>query len=381
MEGIIARFGSNYIISTFIPSLGFILIAITIFEPIFPESITKKIPLTTNIFSESAAFILILTIILGFVLSSLVIFFFKITEGYYILVRFPFWRKHHQREAQKLKNQIKLLQDLLTKAQNRQLNGEKIQTLKDKIYYLQSVYDQKYPQKIEAILPTRFGNILRAAETHANNRYGIDAVPMYPRLVHVIPESHHQRVQQANNSVSFLINCMVLSCLLALICLFASTYQYTVWRYAETEYKKLQMPETDETSDDNSNGASLPAEDIELVAEPVYFLKVDLSDRMRTIYGQRVGLYLLASLVFLLGGSFFYYTSLTTVFQYGEMIRSSYDLFRFDLLKQFRVAPPEDLSEEYDKWRVLSELIAIGQSGSEIGINIFYDHPEQNANK
>lgn len=367
LEGIVTRLNTNYIISTFIPALGFVLISITIFEPIVPASISKQLPLAPESFSQSnvsTLLILILTLILGFILSGLMIFFYKVTEGYYILVRFPVFRQHHQQEAIRLKKQIHTLEELLRVSKTRRISKSSEEVLKDKIYYLKSVYEQKYPPEIGAVLPTRFGNILRAAETHARTRYGMDAVPMWPRLTHVIPESYYQRVQQANNSLAFLVNCMVLSCLLAVFCLMASGYQYFVWNYAEGKYAEWLLEHGDGEVDKND----VP------VAEPVYFVEINLSERMQTIYQQRAALYLLVFGFFLTMALFFYNASLTTVFQYGEMIRSSYDLFRFDLLRQLRLPMPENLETEYRDWRMLSELIAIGHSGGKKKINPDYAH-------
>jgi hypothetical protein len=42
------------------------------------------------------------------------------------------------------------------------------------------------------------------------------------------------------------------------------------------------------------------------------------------------------------------------------MIRSSFDLFRHDLLKKFGLKRPDDSAEEYDTWYALNELIALG---------------------
>ena len=45
-----------------------------------------------------------------------------------------------------------------------------------------------YPRRSDQVLPTRLGNIIRAAEQHAD-RYGIDGVTAWPRLYVVLPAS------------------------------------------------------------------------------------------------------------------------------------------------------------------------------------------------
>src|ERR1700730_855548 len=45
-----------------------------------------------------------------------------------------------------------------------------------------------YPLDGDSVLPTRLGNILKAAEDHALNRYKINSVVVWPRLYVVLPD-------------------------------------------------------------------------------------------------------------------------------------------------------------------------------------------------
>ena len=49
-------------------------------------------------------------------------------------------------------------------------------------------YHADYPLKPASVMPTRLGNILRAAEDHALDRYDIDTVIVWPRLYAVLPD-------------------------------------------------------------------------------------------------------------------------------------------------------------------------------------------------
>ncbi|WP_031072985.1 hypothetical protein [Streptomyces sp. NRRL S-118] len=50
----------------------------------------------------------------------------------------------------------------------------------------------QYPVAEDQVMPTRLGNILRGAEEHSAERYGIDAVTAWPRLYPTLPEAFRQ---------------------------------------------------------------------------------------------------------------------------------------------------------------------------------------------
>jgi hypothetical protein len=56
----------------------------------------------------------------------------------------------------------------------------------------------------------------------------------------------------------------------------------------------------------------------------------------------------------------FYRASFPIAVRYGNLVRASFDLFRFDLLQQLRLPLPEDSEDEYQAWRMVSELMAVG---------------------
>jgi len=57
----------------------------------------------------------------------------------------------------------------------------------------------RYPSEIwvEAILPTRLGNILLAGERYAEDRYGIDTIYFWPRLFPLLPEALQRDFDEA----------------------------------------------------------------------------------------------------------------------------------------------------------------------------------------
>jgi hypothetical protein len=53
-------------------------------------------------------------------------------------------------------------------------------------------------------------------------------------------------------------------------------------------------------------------------------------------------------------------------------VRSSFDLYRFELLKQFRVPLPSNNLQELDTWGTISELLGSGYDLSLVPANLDY---------
>jgi hypothetical protein len=331
MQNYIEKMGGNFLVAALIPSLAFVTTAMVIFGPIIPPDVIKRLKDTFYPLEQPGLLLLLFTVILGFSMSSLNTFIYKVFEGYYLLERFPHSRRREQEKARQLRRQLRRIEGKITRLKNQGKNERRLVALEEQRYYVSSVYQSTFPPSKQAILPTRFGNILRAAENYPAIRYGIDAVPMWSRLIHVIPDKYYERVDRSNNQVAFLINCSLLSLILSLLNLLASSYQFLTFRYVYV-HQPLSPP-------------------------LLYFIPVDLP---LEVYQQRAVLYLVGSGFSLLWFWIFYKAALPVAEQYGNMIRSAFDLFRFELLNQLNLSLPADSDEETDTWRMVSEFVVLG---------------------
>lgn len=137
-----------------------------------------------------------------------------------------------------------------------------------------------YPDERTFILPTRLGNVIRSFEYYSTREYGIDSIVMWQRLVAVIPKDFAVSIDDTKTTFDFMLNCSVLSLLLA-VSIFAA-------------------------------GILAPARLIAVTTVPYWLIEV---------------------LVFSFLFYFFYRLSINRVSAWGEMVKSAFDLYRWELLK------------------------------------------------
>lgn len=343
MTNVLSRLGNNFLVAAFIPALGFVLAAQLIFAPLDPAGDSSRFLVPQTL--EEGILTIVLALIAGFTMMGLMTFNYKLLEGYMILERIPSMRRRQYRKAQKRKLEYMALDklgdsvfasydsDIMRADSDTQEKLEAyeklLERIEEKARSVKAAYKEDYPIQIKgSVLPTRFGNIFKSAEAYANENYGMDSVRLWPRLVHVIAPSYGNRLDASNNNLAFLVNCMAFSLLLALLCILASAYH--LFAVDSTVFKLV-------------DGGPLR--------------------------------YLVAAILFLGLSFFFYNASLPAARQYNNLVRSAFDLFRFDLLASLHVELPNDNSDEFALWTELSDFIAVsGLTPASATLNLQYTH-------
>lgn len=85
--------------------------------------------------------------------------------------------------------------------------------LKDKRNKIKLLEASRFPDAESVILPTSFGNTFRAFEVYARVMYGFDAIPGWFRLLAVIPKEYRALIDSARARVDFCVNFAFLSLL------------------------------------------------------------------------------------------------------------------------------------------------------------------------
>lgn len=148
------------------------------------------------------------------------------------------------------------------------------------------------------VMATRLGNVLRAAERYPYDRYGADAVLVWPRLYPLLPDSVITSIAQARESLEFLL---VLSAL-------------------ATSFGAL-------------SGVFLL-----VVTAPAWLF-------LLCFWG---------SMVIAIAA---YRSSLGAAQVYAEILRSAFDLYRLDVLTAMHLPAPVNAFAERQRWREVSRLI------------------------
>ena len=175
---------------------------------------------------------------------------------------------------------------------------------------IESEFVRDYPLSEDVVLPTKLGNTIRAFEFYPFLIYNIDTVTIWPRLMVIVPQSCRDQIEEAESNFQLLLNISFLSLILGIECL--STFFYTY-------YMSLFTLDT-------------PHINISIISISMISFMISYS---------------------------FYYASIARANDWGESVKSAFDLYRLDLLKKFGIfLPPKafNLSQEQEIWGKLQAM-------------------------
>lgn len=298
-------FGKEFLVGFFLPAALFIFSLFVVlvyfidfgqtqeFASIYIESIKPNFP--WDQFKDSlyvAAFIIGVTSwIFALLLLSVNWLWLRFLEGYWACRSWnPLWSHHKKKFRKKVLKPKKKLSTFNddTPLQFRLKNA--------KALWMAST---DYPDQESYVLPTAFGNCFRAFEVYSRVVYGIDAIPLWPRLIMVIPENARNAVNSAKMQIDLCVNLMLISII-----------SIPIW---------------------------------------IVFGVLQHEASMRLVVGW--------SLVLLMGAFLTYRLAVMSVRGFGEMVKSSFDLYRADLATHLRLQLPENPEDERKMWNLVSRMM------------------------
>lgn len=163
-----------------------------------------------------------------------------------------------------------------------------------------------FPAKRESLLPTEFGNVLRAFETHPRRRYGLDGIAIWPRVAMLLSDGERADVDEASTDVQFFVNLLVVTVLV---------------------------------------GAVLAA---------------DVAAHATSISGRVVSA-ALVSMGTLAAGVLCWRASIGAGRRWGSSVRAAFDLHRLELYERLGVKTPHTAAEDIVIGRAVNRLLLFGE--------------------
>ncbi len=205
-----------FILGALLPSLLFGVSLLFLFydQPLFSQfigaAVAKDVP--KDIVGKGVYFLFVVWVV-AVLLLMLNLPLYRFLEGY----TFPKWLKKplQERHRKRLKadlGEIKSLYDLWEK------EGEKFPANKLERYVaLRKQMVRSIPSGKADVLPTRFGNVIKAFEVYPRDIYGADGIVIWLRLVSVLPNSFLELIQGVRSQIDFLVNCCFFSTIICLL--------------------------------------------------------------------------------------------------------------------------------------------------------------------
>ena len=325
-SNLLKEIGRSFIVSSLIPASVFVLLTGVIFRDFFPYVLLSRLQGENKLFG--LATLGLITLWIAFALYSGQDHIFKFFEGYSCLLPFrnilTWFEIHWFHEHQKIIDYYFELEDKESKEAYFPYVRAAMQDL-----------ELQMPLDIENILPTRLGNILRASEVYPYDRYGIDALTMWPRLVNFLPEEFNHELEEINNNLVFMLNSSLLFLILALSSVFVVILNILrslrvdlvtfIWQINQWEKAMRHLP---------------------------------------------LGTFCLIGGICIVFGVFFYHMGTSVAIEYGYYVRTAYDLYRHKLFDYIVQNTPENEDRAKLTWKEIGDFYVLGNTFGDREIKI-----------
>jgi hypothetical protein len=207
-------FGRDFAVGFFLPVAAFIAVSMVILSAagIIPTSdwLTRDNALTT------LTQIGLVSWFFGVLLLGANRQIYRLLEGYGTLNPLRLFKPLEEYRYNRLWKQLEDTQNDLSKPQSDREQAR----LREKEQRLSVAAATRYPHLLEDVLPTPFGNILRAFEVYPDIMYGADSIVLWSRLPTVMSKEYLDLLNSAKAQVDLWVNSSVLSLPLVADCIF-----------------------------------------------------------------------------------------------------------------------------------------------------------------
>jgi hypothetical protein len=201
----------GFILGFFLPSLLFVVALLGLFSE-HPAVCAVLNDLTGKDLGR-ATFVLVGVWLLGVLVLMVNHPLYQMLEGYtWPLSRATGWKVHNQQRLAEVQADLRARFDRI------RTEGGSDEEKRDYAERTIALH-RNFPSLERRILPTAFGNAIKAFETYPNDIYGADGVPIWLRLTTVLPKEFAAQVQDLRNQVDFLVNGCMFSAVFGVVAL------------------------------------------------------------------------------------------------------------------------------------------------------------------
>jgi hypothetical protein len=207
-----------FILGAFLPTLLFVVAGLFLFHDLEPAH-TWIEGLTAKDLGQ-AAYLLLAVWVVAVIILMLNDPLYRFLEGY----TYPGWlaerlKRRNRKYLQRCLQELEALHDKWAE------QGTAFAP-SDLVHYRTLRLDlvKWMPSRESDVLPTRFGNAIKAFEIYPRDIYGADAIVIWPRLASVIPKAFGEKIDDIRSQIDFLINCCLFSAFLSLLSFVRAVY-------------------------------------------------------------------------------------------------------------------------------------------------------------
>ncbi len=324
-NSLIKDIGRSYIVSSLLPAALFVSFGMLVFREFIPTIFIQRVIAQDTYYGSQWFLFIVLIVWVAFCLYSASDWTVRVYEGYYIPKILKKLLKKSLKRWQKKKTK-KIKRAMRYKAQYPDdIQGYRATYYDDAKTQYENI-ERIMPISSNLVMPTRFGNILLTSELYPKEKYEINSIALWTRLIHVIPIQFKEILEEKNNHLIFLLN----SSLMAYIIGFVSFLIGLLGLPCEI-FKGAQLCDA-------------------ILHEQSKFFAPGLA----RLSSQN---YLVFGILFLIMGYVIYRVALPAAEAFGLLVRSAFDLYRFDLLRQMNYPIPGTIEKEKDIWRKISDYL------------------------
>lgn len=327
-NSLIKDIGRSYIVSSLLPAGLFVSLGCLLYKSfLFLDflSLNSNDPLAALPWIALSGFIVWVAFVLYSKVDATIQFFegYKLPSWLQVLLIRLFILRDYRRMTKNIRESKRLLQ-----YRPKEFSPEETRIL----LQAQADYfgvETSSPLREADLLPTKLGNILRASELYSEERFGFNGLVFWTRLSNILPQAARNTLDEKFSQLIFLLNS-------SLLCYYNGIIALVIWG----AYRLwIQFPIIGQKVND-------------------WGIQNLIKDGFDKPFSSNT--YLLFGFIWFISGYALYRSSISVAETFGLLIRSNFDLYRFDLLKQLNHPIPQSLNQERELWSKLNEFIING---------------------